>query len=148
EDAAGATMRRAEHAPVPAPIARDARAVAAAVHGPEAEHVAVDVLANDSDPAGSISGLEVTLDDPPDGTEVRDDKTGRVTPQDEQQRIRYIIEDADELTSRATSGCRAARSRPRCGSATPSRCRPARRPPLTWPTRTTSGSGPGRSRRR
>ena len=99
KDSATVTIKVDENAPLRAPIARDDFVEAADVLDPEAEHIDVDVLANDSDPDGSISDLEVTLDDPPDGTEVRDDKTVRVTPQDEQQRIRYIIEDADELTS-------------------------------------------------
>lgn len=99
KDSATITIKVDENAPLRNPIARDDFVEAAEVLDPEVEHIDVDVLANDSDPDGSTSDLEVTLDDPPDDTEVRDDDTVRVTPQDEQQRIRYLIEDVDELTS-------------------------------------------------
>ncbi|MFC7457020.1 Ig-like domain-containing protein [Brachybacterium sp. GCM10030267] len=93
------TIKVDPNAPERAPIARDDFVSAEEVLDPEAEYVDVDVLANDSDPDGSTSALKVSLDEAPEGTQLRDDGIVRVTPQEEQQRLRYIIEDVDGLTS-------------------------------------------------
>src|SRR5699024_1387829 len=93
------TIKVDPNAPKRNPIARDDFVEAAEVMDPEAETIDVDVLANDSDPDGSINDLDISLDDPPEGTEVTEDGVVMVTPQAEQQRIRYTIEDLDGLTS-------------------------------------------------
>ena len=66
---------------------------------PKKDHVEVDVLANDSDPDGSTNDLEVALDGSYEGVDLREDGTLKIVPQEEQQRIRYIITDQDDQSS-------------------------------------------------
>lgn len=96
---ATATIKVDENAPFKSPIARDDFVEAEDVLDPEVEYVDIDVLANDSDPDGSVNDLTVTLEGSPEGVELRDNGVVRVVPQDEQQRYRYVIEDVDERTS-------------------------------------------------
>ena len=81
------------------PIARDDFVDPADVMDPEEPEIRVDVLANDTDPDGSTQDLVVTLEDPPEGASVDESGVVTVPPLPEQQRIRYIIEDLDGLTS-------------------------------------------------
>ncbi len=99
KSSATATIKVDENAPYRSPIARDDFVEAQDVLDPEAEHVDVDVLANDSDPDGSVTDLTVTLDGAPEGVELRENGVVRIAPQDEQQRYRYQIEDVDGRTA-------------------------------------------------
>ncbi|MDN5893202.1 MAG: Ig-like domain-containing protein [Nocardioides sp.] len=97
---ATATIKVDSNAPLRSPVARDDFVEAEAVLDPETLFVDVDVLANDSDPDGSTNDLELELDGTYDGVERRgEDGTVRIVPQEEQQRIRYIITDVDGLES-------------------------------------------------
>lgn len=92
------TVKVNPDAPLLAPIARDDFVSPDDALDPEIEYVDVDVRANDADPDGATTDLEVTLPDgAPEGTQARDDGTVRVTPREEQQRIRYRVEDPDGL---------------------------------------------------
>ncbi|MFC0676123.1 Ig-like domain-containing protein [Brachybacterium hainanense] len=84
-------------APERAPVAVDDFVPAADVMDAEAKAVEVDVLANDSDPDGSVDELAVALIDPPEGVSADEQGHVRVTPQEEQQRIRYTVTDVDGL---------------------------------------------------
>ena len=99
KSSATVTLKVDENAPFRSPIARDDFVSAADVLDPEAEAIEVDVLANDSDPDGSTANLTVTLEGSPEGVEIVEGGIVRVTPQDEQQRYRYEIQDADDRTS-------------------------------------------------
>lgn len=99
KSSATVTIKVDENAPLRSPIARDDFVPAADVLDPEAEAIDVDVLANDSDPDGSVADLTVTLEGSPEGVEVVEGGVVRITPQDEQQRYRYQIEDVDQRTS-------------------------------------------------
>ncbi|MGP9539779.1 Ig-like domain-containing protein [Brachybacterium sp. AOP43-C2-M15] len=100
KSSATATIKVAGNAPLRAPIARDDFVAVEDVLDTENVTIDVDVLANDSDPDGSTSDLEVALEDSSDGAELLEDgETVRVVPQEEQQRIRYSITDADGLDS-------------------------------------------------
>lgn len=99
KSSASATVKVAENAPPRAPVARDDFVAIEDVLDPEAEYIDVDVLANDTDPDGSTNDLQVTLDGSFDGAQLTGDRVLRITPQEEQQRIRYIIRDQDDLTS-------------------------------------------------
>ena len=92
------TVKVDPEAPLLAPIARDDFVSPDDVLDQEVENVDVDVRANDSDPDGASTDLEVSLPDgAPEGTQVRDDGVVRVVPQEQQQRIRYRVEDPDGL---------------------------------------------------
>lgn len=93
------TIKVSENAPLRSPIARDDYIPAVDVMDPEAEFIDVNVLANDSDPDGSVNRLTVELEGSPEGVELREQGVVRVTPQDEQQRYRYIITDEDDRTA-------------------------------------------------
>lgn len=102
---ASITVKVDPNAELKNPVARDDFVPAEQVMDPEAEYVDVDLLANDTDPDGSTADLTVTLD-PDAGTEtvaenveLREDGIARVVPQEEQQRVRYKIEDLDGLVS-------------------------------------------------
>lgn len=100
KSSATATIKVASNAPLRSPVARDDFVDAADVMDPKTQHVDVDVLANDSDPDGSTNDLEVEIDGTYEGVELRgEDGTVRIVPQEEQQRIRYIITDVDGLES-------------------------------------------------
>ncbi|WP_246954780.1 Ig-like domain-containing protein [Brachybacterium sp. Marseille-Q7125] len=97
---ASITVKVAENATDRNPIARDDFVPVDDVLDPDMDHVMVDVLANDSDPDGSTNDLTVTLEGAPEGvTEGEGHGTFRIVPQEEQQRLRYVIEDPDGLTS-------------------------------------------------
>ncbi|MBP2383463.1 Ig-like domain-containing protein [Brachybacterium sacelli] len=95
KSSASVTIKVDPEAPLRSPIARDDFVPAQQVMDPQREYIDVDVLANDSDPDGSTSDLEVTLEGDPEGATLRGDDTVRVTPQEEQQRLRYVVEDVD-----------------------------------------------------
>lgn len=99
KSSASVTVKVDPDAPLRSPVARDDFVPAEQVMDPEREHIDVDVLANDSDPDGSTSDLKVTLEGNPEGASLRGEATVRVTPQEEQQRLRYVVEDQDGLTS-------------------------------------------------
>ena len=99
KSSATATIKVAENAPLLAPVAVDDFVSAEQVLDPQREVIEVDVLANDYDPDGSTRDLEVELDGSYEGAELREDGTLRITPQEEQQRLRYIITDQDDLSS-------------------------------------------------
>ncbi|MDN5685931.1 MAG: Ig-like domain-containing protein [Brachybacterium sp.] len=99
KSSASVTVEVDPDAPLRSPVARDDFVPAEQVMDPEREHIDVDVLANDSDPDGSTSDLKVTLEGNPEGASLRGEDTVRVTPQEEQQRLRYVIEDQDGMTS-------------------------------------------------
>ncbi|WP_394215656.1 Ig-like domain-containing protein [Brachybacterium vulturis] len=99
KSSATATIKVASNAPLRSPVARDDFVKAADVMDPETQFIDVDVLANDSDPDGSTNDLELELDGTSDGAELREDGTIRIVPQEEQQRIRYLITDIDDLES-------------------------------------------------
>lgn len=99
KSSAAITIKVDPNAPPRSPIARDDFVEASDVMDPEATFIDVDVLANDTDPDGSVKDLKVSLEGASDGAEVRGDNTVRITPQDEQRRYRYLIEDIDDLTS-------------------------------------------------
>ena len=97
---ATAIIKVSENAPLRAPVARDDFVPVEEVLDPEQPTIDVDVLKNDSDPDGSIHALTVELPDAPEGAQILEDgATVRVTPQEEQQRIRYVITDPDGLDS-------------------------------------------------
>lgn len=83
-------------APLRAPVAVDDFVDAAEVLDPEAETVEVDALANDSDPDGSALELGFALEGSPEGVTADENGLVRITPQEEQQRIRYTITDVDD----------------------------------------------------
>lgn len=83
-------------APLRAPIAVDDFVDAATAMDPAEEVIEVDPLANDSDPDGSAEDLAVELEGSPDGVTVDEDGLVRITPQAEQQRIRYTVTDIDD----------------------------------------------------
>lgn len=95
KSSASVTIKVDPNAPLRSPVARDDFVAAEEVMDPEAEHIDVDVLANDSDPDGSTTDLKVSLEGNPEGASLRGEDTVRVTPQEDQQRLRYVIEDAD-----------------------------------------------------
>ncbi|WP_245822868.1 fibronectin type III domain-containing protein [Brachybacterium avium] len=100
KSSATATIKVASNAPLRSPVARDDFVEAEVILDPETLFVDVDVLANDSDPDGSTNDLEVAIDGTYEDVELRgEDGTVRVVPQEEQQRIRYIITDVDGLES-------------------------------------------------
>lgn len=93
------TIKVDPNAPDRNPVARDDFVEAAQVMDPEGESIKVDILANDSDPDGSVNDLVAELENAPEGTSIDADNIVSVTPQDEQQRIRYTITDIDGLSS-------------------------------------------------
>jgi hypothetical protein len=99
KSSATATIKVAENAPLLAPVAVDDFVSPEQVLDPQREVIDVDVLANDYDPDGSTRDLQVELDGSYEGVELREDGTLRITPQEEQQRLRYIITDQDDLSS-------------------------------------------------
>ncbi|ATG53163.1 hypothetical protein CFK38_08125 [Brachybacterium vulturis] len=99
KSSATATIKVASNAPLRSPVARDDFVEAAAVMDPETQFIDVDVLANDSDPDGSTNDLELEIDGTFEGAELREDGTIRIVPQEQQQRIRYLITDVDDLES-------------------------------------------------
>jgi hypothetical protein len=99
KSSATATIKVDPNAQLRNPIARDDFVDPADVMDPDEPEIRVDVVANDSDPDGSTQDLLVTLEDPPEGASVDDSGVVTVPPLPEQQRIRYIIEDLDGLTS-------------------------------------------------
>lgn len=99
KSSASATIKVANNAPLRAPVARDDFVETEKVLDPAATFVDVDALANDSDPDGSTKDLTVELDGSYEGVELREDNTVRITPQEEQQRIRYKVTDQDDQWS-------------------------------------------------
>ncbi len=93
------TVKVDENAQPRAPIARDDFVEAADVLDPDAEYIDIDVLANDSDPDGSVNALTVELMDGPDGAELLEGGVLRVKPPSELTRVRYKLTDPDDLTS-------------------------------------------------
>ncbi|MEE1616811.1 Ig-like domain-containing protein [Brachybacterium sp. J153] len=93
------TVKVDPNAPLRAPVARDDFVEAADVLDPETEFVDVDVLANDSDPDGAAGDLEVRLEGAGESATLREDGIVRITPTEEQQRLRYVITDVDGLES-------------------------------------------------
>lgn len=99
KSSATATVKVAANAPLLSPVAVDDFVPVEDVLDPKKDHVEVDVLANDSDPDGSTNDLEVALDGSYEGVDLREDGTLKIVPQEEQQRIRYIITDQDDQSS-------------------------------------------------
>ena len=99
KSSATATIKVADNAPLRAPVARDDFVEIEKILDPDATFVDVDVLANDSDPDGSTKDLTIELDGSYEGVELREDDTVRITPQEEQQRIRYTVTDQDDQWS-------------------------------------------------
>ena len=100
KSSATVTVKVASNAPLLSPVARDDFVAVEDVMDPEMDFVDVDVLANDSDPDGSTRDLVVELEESTEGVDLIDDEgTVRITPQEEQQRLRYTITDADDQSS-------------------------------------------------
>ena len=99
KSSATATVKVAENAPLLAPVAVDDFVPVEDVLDPNRDVIPLDVLANDYDPDGSTRDLEVELDGSYEGIELREDGNLRITPQEEQQRVRYIITDQDDKSS-------------------------------------------------
>ena len=100
KSSATVTVKVAENAPLRSPVARDDFVPVEDVMDPDQVAVDINVLENDSDPDGSTSDLVVELEGSPEGAQLLDeDGTVRVTPQEEQQRLRYTITDVDDRTS-------------------------------------------------
>ena len=100
KSSATVTIKVASNAPLRSPIARDDFVPVEEVMDPEQEFVEIDVLENDSDPDGSTRDLVVELEGSPEGVQLMDDEgTVRITPQEEQQRLRYTITDVDDQSS-------------------------------------------------
>ncbi|WP_265520562.1 Ig-like domain-containing protein [Oerskovia flava] len=94
---AAITVEVDQDAPLLKPIARDDIVPLESILGQES--VNVDVLANDDDPDGAASELEVTVDE--ETAVVEDDGTVTVTLATERQVLGYTITDIDGLTARA-----------------------------------------------
>ncbi|ATG54349.1 hypothetical protein CFK41_05850 [Brachybacterium ginsengisoli] len=100
KSSATATIKVAGNAPLRSPIARDDFVEAADVLEQDTRYLDVDVLKNDSDPDGSTKDLEIALDGTYEGVQLQgEDGIVRVVPQEQQQRIRYVITDVDGLSS-------------------------------------------------
>ncbi|WP_084127358.1 Ig-like domain-containing protein [Demequina sp. NBRC 110054] len=82
-----------------APVARDDRVSGAQLRSAGSGGVDVEVLANDDDPDGVVSALEVTVDS--ESATVNEDGTIAVTPGADAQLIRYTITDPDGLWASA-----------------------------------------------
>ncbi|WP_232820408.1 Ig-like domain-containing protein [Brachybacterium sp. YJGR34] len=96
---ATATVVVSEDAPLRAPVAMDDFVAVEDVLDPETTAVEIDVLVNDHDPDGSTQDLQVRLDEAVEGVELSEDGIARIVPGEEQQLLRYVIEDVDGLES-------------------------------------------------
>ncbi|WP_114856400.1 Ig-like domain-containing protein [Brachybacterium sp. YJGR34] len=96
---ATATVVVSEDAPLRAPVAMDDFVAVEDVLDPETTAVEIDVLANDHDPDGSTQDLQVRLEEAVEGVELSEDGIARIVPGEEQQLLRYVIEDLDGLES-------------------------------------------------
>ncbi|MDJ1113883.1 Ig-like domain-containing protein [Microbacterium dauci] len=85
--------------PLMRPIARDDRVLPEDIA--EDGTVSVDVLANDDDPDGTRSALEVTLGEGGENASVTSDGSVRLAVTDERQVITYAIRDEDDLVAAA-----------------------------------------------
>ena len=100
KSSATVTIKVARNAPLRSPVARDDFVAVENAMDPDGDFVDVDVLANDSDPDGSTRDLVVELEESTEGVDLIDDEgTVRITPQEEQQRLRYTITDVDDQSS-------------------------------------------------
>lgn len=96
-----ATVVVDKDAPLAPPVARDDYVDAKDVTDTASSAVQVDVLANDTDPDGSVEKLTPRLIDPPAGATVTSDGEVRLHKADDQQRVKYTITDQDGQTSSA-----------------------------------------------
>ncbi|SKC47615.1 Ig-like domain-containing protein [Krasilnikoviella flava] len=86
-------------APLLKPVAKDDVVTAEQVR--DSSTVTVDVLANDVDPDGVGTDLEVSVDPPTDGATVREDGQVQVTLAPQAQVITYTVTDVDGLEAKA-----------------------------------------------